>query len=57
MLVIFNVLTVFIALVLGSFFWMLFDANFEGKKTKKIILGIIIWLGSSIIMWFCLFRG
>ena len=56
MLVIFNVLTAFIALVLGSFFWMLFDANFEGKKTKKIILGIIIWLGSSIIMWFYLFR-
>ena len=52
-----NVLSVFIALVLGSFFWMLFDANFEGKKTKKIILGIIVWLGSSMIMWFCLFRG
>ena len=51
-----NILSVFIALICGGFFWMLFDANFEGKKTKKIISGIIIWLGSSIIMWFYLFR-
>lgn len=48
-----NVLSVFFALICGGFFWILFDANFEGKK---IILGTIIWLGSSIIMWFCLFR-
>ena len=51
-----NILSVFIALICGSLFWMLFEANFEGKKTTKIILGMIIWLGSSMIMWFYLFR-
>ena len=51
-----NILSVFIALICGGFFWMLFDANFEGKKTTRIILGMIIWLVSQWMMWFYLFR-
>ena len=43
--------------ICGSFFWILFDANFTGKKSTKIVLGTMIWLISSIILGICVFRG